>query len=84
MGKSMATALMLGAIAAMLAACGQRKDLSLKPGMAPPPAPYGRAAALTPEEQLSAPTIAIPERNTELRTRSEERTDDPFDLPPPE
>jgi hypothetical protein len=27
---------------------------------------------------------AAPERNVELRRRSEEREDDPFDIPPPE
>ncbi|WP_374411141.1 hypothetical protein [Novosphingobium colocasiae] len=83
MGKSIATVLLL-ATAIGLSACGQRKDLALKPGMKAPPAPYGRSAALNPAEALAPPTVAIPERSTELRTRSEEREDDPFDLPPPE
>jgi len=83
MGKSIATVLLL-ATAIGLSACGQRKDLTLKPGMKAPPTPYGRSSALNSAEALSPPTVAIPERSTELRTRSEEREDDPFDLPPPE
>lgn len=67
-----------------LAACGQRTALALKPGQQLPPAPYGRAEKPTAVELLAPPTIAIPERSVELRTRSEAREDDPFDLPPPE
>ncbi|SFF83230.1 hypothetical protein SAMN05518801_10268 [Novosphingobium sp. CF614] len=67
-----------------LAACGQRSALELKPGQQLPPAPYGRADKPGPAELLEPPTQAIPERSVELRTRSEQREDDPFDLPPPE
>ncbi|MFC0205536.1 hypothetical protein [Novosphingobium soli] len=67
-----------------LAACGQRAALALKPGQQLPPAPYGRSDRPEPTELLTTPTIAIPERSVELRTRSEQREDDPFDLPPPE
>lgn len=67
-----------------LAACGQRASLALKPGQQLPPAPYGRADRPAAPELLTTPTIAIPERSVELRTRSESREDDPFDLPPPE
>lgn len=67
-----------------LAACGQRAALGLKPGQQLPPAPYGRSEKPNAAELLEPPTIAIPERSVELRTRSEEREDDPFDLPPPE
>lgn len=67
-----------------LAACGQRSALGLKPGQQMPPAPYGRQDKPAASELLTTPTIAIPERSVELRTRSEERQDDPFDLPPPE
>lgn len=70
--------------ASALSACGQRADLSLGAGKEMPPAPYGRSARPTSSELLEPPSIAIPERNVELRTRSEEREDDPFDLPPPE
>lgn len=67
-----------------LAGCGQRAALGLKPGQQLPPAPYGRAVRPDAAELLEPPTIAIPERSVELRTRSETRDDDPFDLPPPE
>jgi hypothetical protein len=67
-----------------LAACGSRQDLALKEGQQLPPAPYGRAVKPTAPELLTPPPLAIPERTVELRTRSEKREDDPFDLPPPE
>jgi len=67
-----------------LAACGSRKDLSLAPGQQLPPAPYGRGVQPTPDELLATAPLAIPERSVELRTRSEKREDDPFDLPPPD
>jgi hypothetical protein len=67
-----------------LAACGSRQPLALEAGQQLPPAPYGRAVRLTPNELLDTPTLAIPQRSVELRTRSEKREDDPFDLPPPE
>jgi hypothetical protein len=71
-------------LTAMLAACGTKSSLALRPGQELPPAPYGREAKLTANELLETPTLAIPERSVELRTRSEEREDDPYDLPPPE
>ena len=67
-----------------LAGCGSRKDLSLAPGQQLPPAPYGRDVKPTPNELLTTAPLAIPERSVELRTRSEKREDDPFDLPPPD
>jgi len=67
-----------------LSACGSRQPLALEEGQQLPPAPYGRAVKPTPNELLDTPTLAIPQRSVELRTRSEKREDDPFDLPPPE
>ena len=67
-----------------LCGCGQRANLALGAGKELPPAPYGRSVKPNSAELLEAPTIAVPERSVELRTRSEERDDDPFDLPPPE
>lgn len=69
---------------AALSACGQRANLAVKDGGSLPPAPYGREQKPTVDELLETPTLAIPKRSVELRTRSEEREDDPFDLPPPE
>ncbi|MBT0669967.1 hypothetical protein HT136_16495 [Novosphingobium profundi] len=71
-------------VLAALAACGQRADLAMKAGKELPPAPYGRAERPGANELLETPTLAIPKRSVELRTRSEQREDDPFDLPPPE
>jgi len=67
---------------ALLAACGQMKDLAPPPGKDLPPAPYGADHQLTAEELLELDPTAAPERSVELRKRSEEREDDPFDLPP--
>jgi hypothetical protein len=67
-----------------LGACGSRQSLVLEEGQQLPPAPYGREVKPTANELLAPPPIAIPQRSVELRTRSERREDDPFDLPPPE
>ena len=67
---------------AVLSACGSRTDLAPVAGAALPPAPYGRADPPSAEELLVLDPQAAPERNVELRRESEERADDPFDLPP--
>ena len=72
------------ALAVALAACGSRADLKPQAGHALPVAPLGRADRPTADELLVRPQQAAPARNVELRTRSEEREDDPFDLPPPD
>ena len=66
----------------LLAACGQKRDLAPPPGEDLPPAPYGSDHLLTADELLESALQAAPERSVELRRRSEERADDPFDLPP--
>ncbi len=65
-----------------LAACGQRAPLDPLPGETLPPAPYGAQARPDADDLLKADPMAMPERSVELRTRSEEREDDPFELPP--
>jgi len=70
------------ALALALAACGQRAELTPLPGQAPPPVPYGANAPVPAEELLALDPQAAPERSVELRRESEEREDDPFDLPP--
>ena len=77
----MKVAVVIGA-SLMLAACGQKADLEPLPGHAMPPAPYGAKTQPDTEALLKPDPIAAPERTVELRKRSEERTDDPFDLPP--
>ena len=72
------------ALIAMLAACGQKADLKPVAGKELPVAPYGREERLTAEALLAPRPQAAPERTVELRQRSVEREDDPFDLPPVE
>ncbi len=65
-----------------LSACGVKADLKPLAGKTLPVAPYGRADQPTAEDLVKVTPQAAPERSVELRKRSEERTDDPFDLPP--
>ena len=67
---------------AALAGCGSQRDLEPVAGASLPPAPYGRTDPPTATELLVLDPQAAPERNVELRRESEEREDDPFDLPP--
>ncbi len=67
---------------ALLAACGQMQELRPPEGHDLPPAPYGASNRPTAAELLEPRVQAAPERSVELRKRSEEREDDPFDLPP--
>ena len=69
---------------ALLAACGQKADLKPQAGQSLPVAPYGREDRPTAEALLQTTPQAAPLRSVELRNRSEERADDPFDLPPEE
>jgi len=65
-----------------LTACGSQSDLEPVAGASLPPAPFGRTDPPAAEELLRLNPQAAPERNVELRRESEEREDDPFDLPP--
>lgn len=67
-----------------LAACGSRADLQPAAGEPLPPQPQQAAEPQTTADLLEVPPIARPERVDEVLTRSEEREDDRFDLPPPE
>lgn len=66
----------------VLAGCGNRRALKPEPGKDLPIAPYGRGDRPSADNLLHAPVEAKPERSIDVRTRSEERADDPFDLPP--
>jgi hypothetical protein len=68
--------------AGLLAGCGVTADLEPAAGESLPIAPYGREDQPSAEELLELDPQAKPERSVELRRRSEEREDDPFDLPP--
>jgi hypothetical protein len=70
------------AIVLALAGCGVRRDLKPAAGHSLPVAPYGREQPRSASALLEPPVQATPERSVELRKRSEERQDDPFDLPP--
>ena len=65
-----------------LSACGAQRDLEPPAGQSLPTAPYGRADPPTAAELLEPDPQAAPERTVDLRRESEEREDDPFDLPP--
>lgn len=78
-------AFMIAGLAVLaLAGCGNKREVVPGPGRGLPPAPYGRAQSHGADELLKPPVQAKPQRNVELRTRSQEREDDPFDLPPEE
>ncbi|MDY7098555.1 MAG: hypothetical protein SXU28_10505 [Pseudomonadota bacterium] len=69
-----------------LGACGSRAALTPPEGASLPVAPHGAPKdpenAPTAEQLLRLEALAAPERSVELRRRSEEREDDPFELPP--
>ena len=73
---------LIAVAAVALTACGTRAPLEPAAGNDLPPAAYGTTEQPEAEELLELPTLAAPERSVELRRRSEEREDDPFDLPP--
>ena len=82
--RKVRTLLLLAVVGTALTACGARRELQPLAGRALPPAPYGREDRPRPDALLTPPVQAKPQRNIELRSRSEDREDDPFDLPPEE
>jgi hypothetical protein len=70
------------AMSAAIAACGQTAPLKPATGNQLPVAPYGREARPSAVELLAPRPQASPGRSIELRARSEDRKDDPYDLPP--
>ncbi len=68
---------------ALLAGCGHVADLKPAPGQSLPVKPLMARATPTPQELLTIPPYAKPDRVDELMKRSEPRPLDPFDLPPP-
>ncbi len=69
-------------LASLLAGCGANAPLTPPKGASLPTAPYGAPDRPTADQLLRREALAAPERSVELRRRSEERQDDPFDLPP--
>jgi predicted small lipoprotein YifL len=74
--------LALIALGTALAACGSKATLQPPAGQQLPVAAYGQDHRPSADELLEPPVQAAPERSVELRRRSEEREDDPFDIPP--
>ena len=72
----------IAAFTVALAGCGSPEPLRPVAGQTLPPEPYGATYKPDAEDLLEPGVLAVPERNIELRERSEERVDDPFDLPP--
>jgi predicted small lipoprotein YifL len=71
------------AACALLAACGNKGDLERLANAPPPVIPTGSKVPETAEQQTSPDIEARPARSDELLRRSEERSTDEFDLPPP-
>ena len=78
------TLVLAGLLALPLAGCGQRTDLRPNANHTLPTPPYGRVDRPSSPELLAHSPQARPALSIELHQRSEERTDDPFDLPPKE
>ena len=75
----------LGLLAAVLgiASCGRVADLKPAAGQPLPLKPLMARTTPTPQELLTVPPYAKPDRVDELVKRSQPRPTDPFDLPPP-
>ena len=68
---------------ALLAGCGKMGDLKPAAGQSLPVKPLLARTTPTPDDLLTPPPYAKPERVDELMKKSEPRSADPFDLPPP-
>jgi hypothetical protein len=66
----------------LLAACGSRQTLKPPAGESLPPKSATAPTVPTAAQLLTPPDSVRPQRSDELLTRSQPRTDDPFDLPP--
>jgi hypothetical protein len=75
-------AFLLLSASALVAACGSVEPLRPRAAEVMPPKPAMAPRAATTEEMLTPPPIARPQRQDDGLRRSEEREDDPFDLPP--
>jgi predicted small lipoprotein YifL len=78
----MMRALILPVLILSLAGCGQRGQLELPEGETPPPAPYGATTAPDAVDLTTATTQQRPSRSDEILRQSDERPNDPFQLPP--
>jgi hypothetical protein len=67
----------------LVAGCGKRSDLAPRTGTSLPVKPVGAQKQPTATELLTMPPQAKPNRVDDPLTKSVERPDDPFHLPPP-
>jgi hypothetical protein len=79
---TLARGLALAAVALALASCGGKQPLKPVAGQKMPAVPVGATVAPTAQQLMTPPMQSRPERNVELLVQSQERKDDPFDLPP--
>jgi hypothetical protein len=79
--KTQILATLVGAL--ILSACGGREPLQPSQGEGMPVAPAMAQSEPTTDDLLEPTMQQRPERVDELLRRSQEREDDPFDLPPP-
>ena len=79
----MSARLVLLSLALLVSACGKEEELRPAAGKTLPQKPALARDTPTAEQLLTPSAEARPERNTEQIRRSRERTEDPFDLPPP-
>jgi hypothetical protein len=75
--------LMTAAALLALAGCGNMGDLKPAKGQSLPVKPLMARATPTPDELLTPPAYADPNRVDELMKKSTPRASDPFNLPPP-
>ncbi len=74
--------ILIAVCALALTGCGNRRVLKPLAGHDLPPAPYGSGYRPNADQLIKPKVEARPERNVDVRVRSEERADDPFNLPP--
>ena len=77
------TRITIVAALALLGGCGRVAELQPARGEPLPVKPLMARATPTPDQLLTAPPYARPNRVDELVKRSQPRQADPFDLPPP-
>ncbi|MEZ5713210.1 MAG: hypothetical protein R3E11_11300 [Sphingobium sp.] len=80
--RRVGSTLLIAALCTSVAACGSRKALKPVEGAPPVPVAVGAEAPETSDELMEASTQARPDRSAEPLKRSQEREEDPFDLPP--
>jgi hypothetical protein len=74
-------ALLIGLV--LIAGCGKRDDLKPRTGTSLPLKPATAMTQPTANDLLTPPPQAKPDRVDDPLTKSVERPDDPFHLPPP-